>query len=321
MLSPTLRYGLSELQLIEGDLSPDFDVAALSYRGTVVSSTSTIQFKLITVNPNAKIYITLDEESRDIAIDSSNRSSIILLKTSEVTKITIEIENGGETTQTIFYTLYLNYYEFNRDVDRDDDGLIEIDNLEGLNAIRYQLDGTGYRESETAPKVVAGCPNDGCRGYELTRDLDFSDNTSYSSPTNVTIWIQGEGWQPVGDSSTNALNTLFEGNGYTISDLMINRSGTNRVGLFGYMRGGAEIANISLLDVDITGSSDVGSLVGRNGGGTITNSYATGSVSGTGSYSDVGGLVGRNEGGIITNSYATGSVIGTGSYSSIGRFS
>ena len=34
LLSPTLRYGLSELQLVAGELSPDFNVVVPIYRGT-----------------------------------------------------------------------------------------------------------------------------------------------------------------------------------------------------------------------------------------------------------------------------------------------
>ena len=158
LLSSTLRYGLSELQFAKGNLSPDFDATAASYGGMMVNSTSTIQFRPIAINPDAKVYITAHEETKGTAIGSGDESSMISLKTDEITTIIIEVENSGETTQTVIYTLYLNYYEFNGDVDRDDDGLIEIDNLEGLNAISYQLDGTGHRESETAPKIVIGCP-------------------------------------------------------------------------------------------------------------------------------------------------------------------
>ena len=138
-----------------------------------------------------------------------------------------------------------------------------------MNAIRYQLDGMGYRKSKTAPKIVAGCPNDECRGYELTGALNFSDDASYSMETNRTTWTTGEGWQPIGDSFVNALNTLFEGNGYTISNLMINRNGTDRIGLFGYIGREAKIANVGLLDIDIMGNDVVGGLVGSNGGTII----------------------------------------------------
>ncbi len=51
-------------------------------------------------------------------------------------------------------------------------------------------------------------------------------------------------------------------------------------------------------------------LVGSNYSGTISNAYATGSVSGR---TNIGGLLGSNEGGTINNAYATGSVTGTGS--------
>jgi hypothetical protein len=64
----------------------------------------------------------------------------------------------------------------------------------------------------------------------------------------------------------------------------------------------------------VTGNSYVGGLVGQSLGslgGSITESYATGSVIGAASTNDIGGLVGYN-GGAVANSYATGSV--TGSY-------
>ncbi len=65
---------------------------------------------------------------------------------------------------------------------------------------------------------------------------------------------------------------------------------------------------------DVSGHSDnFGGLVGANRGGTITDSYATGPVSGNG-YADVGGLVGDNNAGMITASHATGDVSGRGDF-------
>ena len=303
LLSPILR-GLSELQLVQGELSPDFDVAVPNYRGTVVNSTSTIQFRPITVNPDAKVYITAGEQTRGLAIDSGDESSMISLNTHGITTITVEVENGGETTQTVIYTLYL-YYEY-RDVDRDDNGLIEIDDLETLNAIRYQLDGSHLQLSGVVPTSI-GCARGGCKGYELTRNLDFDDDDSYSSTANKIIWTTEAGWQPIGDFS-NAFTGKFEGNGFTISNLKIDRPDTDYVGLFSFVGQEAEITNVGLLGVDITGDNFVGSLVSFNSSGTITNSYATGSVSGESFF--VGGLAGFNDNGTITNSYATGSVSG-----------
>ncbi|MDF2097469.1 MBG domain-containing protein [Aquibaculum arenosum] len=64
---------------------------------------------------------------------------------------------------------------------------------------------------------------------------------------------------------------------------------------------------------DVTGTDHVGGLVGHNFSGTIENAFATGNVSGTKDSGNdyVGGLVGENSG-TITNTYATGDVTGSG---------
>ena len=85
----------------------------------------------------------------------------------------------------------------NTDVDTDNDGLVEINTLEDLNAIRYQLDGSGYRASATAKKITSGCAVGGCKGYELTRDLDFNDATIRNSHVIAN--------KIIGDSSVGGL--------------------------------------------------------------------------------------------------------------------
>ena len=231
------------------------------------------------------------------------------------------------------YTVIANF------VDKDGDGLIEVETLEDLNAIRFQMDGSGYRASSTASKITAGCPNDGCRGYELVRDLDFLDEASYSSTLNKVVWATGSGWQPIGtitnnncsDPASNCFNTTFEGNGYSISNLRINRDTFNEVGLFAGNTG--IIRNLRLSEIEVTGRTRVGGLVGRNEGqlinvyviggkvigqnniiglltgvsalgSSIINSYAYGAVTGA---RWVGGICGVNDGG-ISKSYAVADV-------------
>ena len=48
--------------------------------------------------------------------------------------------------------------DYATDIDQDKDGLIELCDVDALDAIRYQLDGTGYRASFDAVKITAGCP-------------------------------------------------------------------------------------------------------------------------------------------------------------------
>ena len=185
--------------------------------------------------------------------------------------------------------------------DRDNDGLIEIYNIEQLDSIRYNLTGT--------------CSGSTCNGYELTRNLDFNNPSSYRSGVVNDSLTMGSGWNPIGtrDPSQPNLtgtefNTTFEGNSYTIDHLYINRPSTDYIGLFGSAQSSSRIRNIGLRNVSVSGHSQVGGLVGDNNG-TISQSHSTGSVSGT--YSLVGGLVGYNYNGTISQSHSTGSVSGT----------
>ena len=200
-------------------------------------------------------------------------------------------------------TLQCNY---TADIDQDDDGLIEICDLEGLDAIRYQLDGSGYRESFTEDKITKGCPRRGCRGYELSRDLSFNDRDSYRDIANKAAWTSGSGWRPIGDH-LDTFTARFEANGHTISDLFID-STTDYVGLFRKVGKSAKISRLTLSRVDVAGQSFIGSLAGLNAGIIIDVDVAEGRIVGV--VNTIGGLVGANEGTIANVDVALDRVIG-----------
>ena len=140
--------------------------------------------------------------------------------------------------------------------------------------------------------------------FQLIEDLDLRGVT------------ESEGFKPIGDK-TNKFTGTFDGNGKKIQNLTINRQDENYVGLFGGVGNGGVVKDIGLEDVDIKGAKSVGSLVGLNAEGTITNSHV---VNGTvvspiarSYFANVGGLVGKNTGG-ITNSHATVEVRGIGDH-------
>ena len=92
------------------------------------------------------------------------------------------------------------------DYDADDDGLIEIEWLEQLDAIRWDLDGDGFADDGgNAERYFAAFPNaaeymgcpDHCHGYELARDLDFKSAGSYASGVVNGKWTSGDGWLPI----------------------------------------------------------------------------------------------------------------------------
>ena len=138
--------------------------------------------------------------------------------------------------------------------------------------------------------------------YNLTNDIDASHTNGATHPSQM--WST-RGFVPVG-IFPNDFTGDFNGHGHTISELFINRPGTDMVGLFGYTDG-ATIANVGMVGGSVTGNSNVGGLVGlQASSGSITNVYATVAVSGA---SVVGGLVG-NQQGDISNAHATGAVTG-----------
>jgi len=142
--------------------------------------------------------------------------------------------------------------------------------------------------------------------YRLNNDIDLTD---YLAPGGAGCAKWGSsGWQPIG-----AFTGGFDGDGYIISGLWIDRSGEPIVGLFGYINNAAiKNLGVEIARAGVKGNGWVGGLVGVQNDGSIENSYVTGEVSGEEWH--VGGLVGFQNGS-IANSYATGNVSG---YISVG---
>ena len=142
--------------------------------------------------------------------------------------------------------------------------------------------------------------------HRLMNDLDST--TAGYNETASDAANEGRGWQPIG-TSDDQFTGSFDGHGYEIRDLFIDRS-DGSVGLFGYVAEEGVIEDIGLADANVTGKNYVGGLVGWNQG-TVSNSYCESDVAGTNNY--VGGLVGWNQG-TVSNSYSNSSVIGTNNY-------
>jgi len=138
--------------------------------------------------------------------------------------------------------------------------------------------------------------------YILINDLD-STTAGYTELASPTA-NQGTGWQPIGTSDDQFIGS-FDGQGYEIKDLFINRPDEDYVGLFGEVGQEGITKDIGAVNVTVIGNDYVGSLVGHSDG-AVSNSYSAGNVTGE---EHVGGLVGHN-GGIVSNSYSTGGVTG-----------
>ncbi len=234
--------------------------------------------------------------------------------------VTTNIQIQGFATTTSDLSAPITLRATRTDYDTDDDGLIEINWLEQLDAVRYELSGDGTAETGFESQYAAAFPlaedgmgcafdHDGdsgtperCIGYELVRDLDFNSRASYRSDTVSTAWTTGTGWAPIG--AVVSYTGTFQGNGKTISNLFVNDS-TTGVGLFNRLAG--TLTNLGLVNVNVTGD-DAGALA-ADSSASITGVYATGRVSASG---NAGGLVGSASPGSITSSYSTVAVTGSG---------
>lgn len=101
-------------------------------------------------------------------------------------------------------------------------------------------------------------------GANLSRNYALSQNIDASITKN---WNEGKGFDPLKDDSKNMpFSGDFDGNGFVIENLYINRPNNKKVGLFGISSGFENrrntIENLTLRGFNITGDHYVGALAG-----------------------------------------------------------
>lgn len=147
--------------------------------------------------------------------------------------------------------------------------------------------------------------------------LNILRNTSslwgrnFALSTNVSA-ASISGFTPIGNITTN-FTGKFDGLGRYIDTVVIN--GTTNAGLFGVTGATADIRNLTLYLNAISGTSNVGQLVGNNQGTIDGIIIVNGKVTGTGA--NVGGLAGLNSG-TISNVENLGVVLGPNATNSVG---
>lgn len=131
--------------------------------------------------------------------------------------------------------------------------------------------------------------------YMLTKDIDGAATKN---------WNSGAGFKTLFNDSALKFMGVFDGAGYTISDLYINNSTGKYGGLFGVSAG--KIANVQLsgIDYNFTGGIEaIGGIVGYNVGssgglaGSVRNVQASGKITAsnlTAVFAHIGGIVGTN---------------------------
>ena len=141
----------------------------------------------------------------------------------------------------------------------------------------YTIEGDGSYTVTTADglKNVAKLVNEeGKTDINITLDTDLT--------------LTGE-WTPIGTESQPYTGT-FDGGNHTITGLKIDQSGTDNVGLIGYLGSEGKVQNVVLANISVSGANYVGGIAGQTDG-TVENCSVNGTVTGQ---NQTGGIVGRN---------------------------
>ena len=102
--------------------------------------------------------------------------------------------------------------------------------------------------------------------------------------TATREWNGGEGFDPIDDYFAG----VFDGGGYAVRGLWVERPNESHIGLFGETGSGGLVMSVEVVDAHVRGDSHVGAVVGLSYG-RILSSGSSGAVLGVG---NVGGLVG-----------------------------
>jgi len=129
--------------------------------------------------------------------------------------------------------------------------------------------------------------------YYLTDNIDCSATINWGSV----------GFNPLGYPSRK-FSGNFDGKGYVISDLFINRTGSEGFGLFGETDS-AKISNVGVINAKVVGGNFNGILIGIARNTTVYRVYTTGYVN---SSIDAGGLIGKSLISTINQSYSIASI-------------
>ncbi len=193
---------------------------------------------------------------------------------------------------------------------------------DGTEANPYQIANLAQlrKLSETA--------GDWSKYFKLTANINASETCMWNISDSDTL-----GFSPIG-TDVIYFTGGFNGNGYTIDSIYINRNAASNIGFFTQIKD-AEIKNLGITNCTVIGTYYLGGLSGQIDSSVVENCYVTGSIRGKGNvtgglaadingsqinkcytkctvsnYINIGGIAGivRN-GSVIKNCFASGDAI------------
>ena len=223
---------------------------------------------------------------------SASFAGIMIPGQSGFRTINVTLENGKVYTYTHPADIDLQpgrYTTVNLVLGRD---RIELDDA-GINVSDWEngtsIDGGEATEAYSYDSNTKTITIYSGEGLKVAADVVNSGDTDINIILDNDIDLTGIEWTPIGTESRPYTGT-FDGNNKTIRGLEINQSGTDNVGLIGYLGSEGKVQNVVLANISVSGANYVGGIAGQTDG-TVENCSVNGTVTGQ---NQTGGIVGRN---------------------------
>lgn len=155
----------------------------------------------------------------------------------------------------------------------------------------------------------------------IRKHMNFKAYFKQISDIDLSKYSNDKGWVPIGSNFKKDISNkkkffegVYDGNGYEISNLYIEKTENDKVGLFSALYK-ALIVNVNITNAEIYGGKLVGGIAGINNG-YISNCKVEGSIMGV---NTIGGLCGFNnnivskciyKGTIYADKKLTGGIVG-----------
>ncbi len=193
-------------------------------------------------------------------------------------------------------------FDYSTELERDDGAEVKLTSLEPQfadnsdTALLTVLNLAGGWGTPADPyrieswKQLDELHRDKSANFQLTVDLD--DTVLGYEDIAGQAADGGRGWHPVGHQA-EPFYGVFDGSGKRIEGLHINRPEASDVGLFGAVGDGANLHDIEMIDLVVTGGENVGGVAGLISAAEGRRISVSGAVSGDGNY--IGGVVGQSD--------------------------
>ena len=288
---------ISEEEINDGNLDREVTVTATIENTGDVQGTQTVALGPAT--------------NSDLDIESSSTSTTVAGGATEDVTFNVDVREDSLTGELVVST----------DDDEATERIVIVrDGPDCSNVQSYTRDSDGYLLIETVDQLQC---IDSAEPYGGHSDREESLSDDYRLANDIDAygtehWNGGDGFEPIGDQQRyqDHFSGDFDGQGYAIEGLTINRSDEPFVGLFAITDDfggsgvgvGVTIESVELEAVDVRGKTVVGGLAG-GAGGTFINSSVSGYVESQ--YQQVGGLVGHGHDADLSNRLvSTATVVG-----------